>query len=294
MDAVSFGALVLPNEPWGALVDRWTRLEEGGLDSIWSCDHFTNPHKPATPWFEGWISLAGLAQETARVRVGLLVGAVVSRPPTLLAKQAQAVDHLSRGRLIVGLGAGGAPTDQSMWGVEEWSAAERASRFAEYVELVARLMDDEVVDFRGRWYRADGATMSPGFVQAPRPPILLAAHGAKSVRVAARHADIWNTFGPTLEEAARTSSALDEACREMGRDPAEIRRSVLFGIREDTAWRTAEQFGDLVRRWHDAGFRDFLFYDPPYSGSGLDTAVPETITQLIDDTIPELRRELAD
>lgn len=292
MDAVSFGAIVLPNEPWDSLVERWTQLDEGGLDTVWSCDHFTNPHQPGVPWFEGWISLAGLAQATTRVRVGLLVGAIVSRPPTLLAKQAQAVDHLSAGRLIVGLGAGGAPTDQGMWGVEEWGTAERAGRFAEYVELVDLLMDDEVVDFRGRWYRTDGATMSPGFVQAPRPPILLAAHGAKSVRVTARHADIWNTLGPTLDEAARTSSALDEACHQEGRDPAEIRRSVLFGIREDTAWRDAKQFADLVRRWHDAGFRDFLFYDPPYTGSGLGTAPPQTIAELLEDTIPGLRREL--
>src|SRR6185369_15596075 len=112
---------VLPNEPWADLVARWRRLEDGGLDSVWSCDHFTNPHRPGQPWFEGWSSLMGLAASTSRVRVGLLVGAIVSLSPTLLAKQAQSVDHASGGRLDVGLGAGGAPTDQPMWGVEPWS-----------------------------------------------------------------------------------------------------------------------------------------------------------------------------
>lgn len=290
---VTFGALVLPAEPWETLVERWSRLDQGGLDSVWSCDHFTNPHRPGEPWFEGWVTLAGLAQATTRVRVGLLVGAIASRPPTLLAKQAQAMDHLSGGRLTVGLGAGGAPTDQQMWGVEEWETGERVGRFAEYVELVDGLLSSDSVDFDGRWYRTHRAAMSPGCVQAPRPPLLLAAHGRASVRVAARFADTWNTFGPTLENAGRMNSQLDEACRVVGRDPGEVTRSVLFGIREETAWRNAKEFAQLVRRWHDTGFREFVFYDPPYTGSGVPAASPDVVQELMDDTIPALRSEFS-
>jgi alkanesulfonate monooxygenase SsuD/methylene tetrahydromethanopterin reductase-like flavin-dependent oxidoreductase (luciferase family) len=289
---VTFGALVLPNEPWAALVERWQRLEQGGLDSVWSCDHFTNPHQPGGSWWEGSVTLAGLAQTTSTVRIGLLVGAIVSRPPTLLAKQSQAIDHASNGRLVIGLGAGGAPTDQRMWGAPEWSPAERMGRFAEYVELVDRLLQHETVDFEGRWYRTDDASMSPGCVQTPRPPLLLAAHGPTSLRVAARHADVWNTYGPGLDDAVANSRRLDAACHDIGRDPGDITRSVLFGIRDDTAWRTAADFAELVRRWHEAGFRDFVFYDPPYAGSGLRTAPPETVGELLADTIPQLRVEL--
>ena len=270
-----FGVLVLPNEPWPDLVARWRRLEDAGVDSIWSCDHFTNPHRPGQPWFEGATALAAVATATSRVRIGLLVGAIVSRSPTLFAKEAQTLDHISGGRLTVGLGAGGAPTDQPMWGAPAWSPAERAGRFAEYVELVDALLTGDDVTYEGRWYATAGAQMAPGCVQRPRPPLLLAAHGTKTLAVAARHADVWNTFGPTLDDARRSSALLDEACARIGRDPASIDRSVLVGLAEGTAWTTATEFEDLVHTWADAGFTEVIFYDPPYARAGVPCASPE-------------------
>jgi alkanesulfonate monooxygenase SsuD/methylene tetrahydromethanopterin reductase-like flavin-dependent oxidoreductase (luciferase family) len=284
-----FGALVLPNEPWPDLVARWRRLEDGGIDSIWSCDHFTNPHTPGQPWFEGWTGLAALAAGTSRVRVGLLVGAIVSRPPTLLAKQAQTVDHITAGRLDIGLGAGGAPTDQTMWGVDEWSDIERAERFAEYVALVDQLARDDEVSFAGRWYGTDGAQMAPGFIQRPRPPLVLAAHGRRTLAVAARYADTWNTLGPTLAEATVARDRLTAASEAIGRDPGEIRRSVLLGLTEDTAWTTAAQFEDRVTAWHDEGFSEFVFYDPPYARAGIPRAAPEVVEEVLASSLPRLR-----
>jgi alkanesulfonate monooxygenase SsuD/methylene tetrahydromethanopterin reductase-like flavin-dependent oxidoreductase (luciferase family) len=280
-DPVTIGVLVLPMEPWADLVARWQRLEAAGVDSIWSCDHFTNPHRPGEPWFEGWAGLTGLAAATQRVRVGLLVGAIVSRSPTLLAKQAQVVDHLTGGRLDIGLGAGGAPTDQPMWGVEEWSPRERAERFAEYVDLVDRLTREDEVTAPGRWYRADGAVMAPGFVQRPRPPFTLAAHGPRTMAVAARHADTWNTFGPGLDDGRQLSAELDVACAAIGRDPATIRRSVLLGLTDGTAWTTAAELADRVREWHTAGFREVIFYDPPYARAGVPCAPPEAVDEVL-------------
>lgn len=288
-----FGALTLPNEPWPDLVARWQRLEDGGLDSIWSCDHFTNPHKPGQPWFEGWAGLAALAGATSRVRVGLLVGAIVSRSPTLFARQAQTVDHISGGRLELGLGAGGALTDQPMWGVKAWSDGERAARFAEYVELVDRMLHHDEVTFHGQWYRTEGALMSPGFVQQPAPPWVLAAHGARTLAVAARFASTWNTFGPTLADAVEHGHRLVEACAAIGRDPATIRWSVLLGITEGTAWTSAGEFTDVVSAWWEAGFREFIFYDPPYGRGDVRVAEPAMIDELLGSTIPDLRRSLA-
>ena len=287
------GTLVLPNEPWSDLVARWRRLEDGGIDSIWSCDHFTNPHRPGHPWFEASTSLAGLAAATTRVRIGLLVGAIVSRSPALFTKEAQTIDHLSSGRLEIGLGAGGAPTDQPMWGVEEWSPKERVERFAEYVELVDRLARDEDVTYEGAWYRTEGALTAPGFVQRPRPPLVLAAHSPATLRVAAKHADTWNTYGPTLEDARATSQRLDDLCVEIGRDPGEIRRAVLIGLLEGTAWTTADQFEDVVHEWFDAGFSEVVFYDPPYGRAGVPVAAPDVTDELLAVTIPRLRRELS-
>lgn len=287
------GVLVLPNEPWDYLVARWRRLEAAGVDSIWSCDHFTNPHRPGEPWFEGWTSLAGLAAHTERVDVGLLVGAIVSRPPTLLAKEAQTVDHMTGGRLIVGLGAGGAPTDQPMWGVEDWSPAERAGRFGEYVELVDQLLREAEVTHDGEWYSTTGAVMAPGFVQQPRPPLLLAAHGPKTLATAARFADTWNTYGPSLSAARETSARLDAACEAIGRDPGEIMRSALVGLLDDTAWSTAAEFEDLVHQWTDAGFSEVIFYDPPYARPGVRKAEPGAVDEVLADVLPRLRREIS-
>jgi alkanesulfonate monooxygenase SsuD/methylene tetrahydromethanopterin reductase-like flavin-dependent oxidoreductase (luciferase family) len=148
-------------------------------------------------------------------------------------------------------------------------------------------------ELSSRWYRTDQAVMSPGCLQRPRPDLLLAGHGPKSLRVVARFADTWNTFGPTLDDALGNSSLLDQACVESGRDPSEVRRSVLFGIRDETAWTTAAEFADLVRRWYDAGFREFIFYDPPYAGSGLRTAPPTVVAELLETTIPGLREAFA-
>jgi alkanesulfonate monooxygenase SsuD/methylene tetrahydromethanopterin reductase-like flavin-dependent oxidoreductase (luciferase family) len=293
MQELRVGALVLPNEPWADLVARWRRLEDGGVDSIWSCDHFTNPHRPGQPWFEATTSLAGLAAQTKRVRIGLLVGAIVSRSPVLFAKESLTIDHLSGGRLEIGLGAGGAPSDQPMWGVEEWSPMERSERFAEYVEVVDLLVRGGEVTHNGAWYRTTAAVMAPGFVQRPRPPLVLAAHGLGTLRVAAQFADTWNTYGPTLETARSSSNRLDDACVEIGRDPREIRRAALLGLAEGTAWTSATHFEDLVHEWFDAGFTEFVFYDPPYGRAEVPTASADAIDELLSVTVPRLRRDLS-
>jgi alkanesulfonate monooxygenase SsuD/methylene tetrahydromethanopterin reductase-like flavin-dependent oxidoreductase (luciferase family) len=292
MHDLRVGVLVLPNEPWPDLVARWRRLEDGGVDSIWSCDHFTNPHRPASPWFEAATSLAGLAGVTHRVRIGLLVGAIVSRSPVLFTKQAQTIDHLSNGRLEIGIGAGGAPTDQAMWGVEEWTPRERSERFAEYVELVDRLSREDNVTHHGDWYQTTGAVTAPGFLQTPRPPLVLAAHGVATMAVVAQFADTWNTYGPTLDAARAGSDMLDDACVDVGRDPSQIRRSALLGLMEGTSWTSASQFEDLVHDWFDAGFTDIVFYDPPYGRANVPTALPDAIDELLGETIPRLRRDL--
>jgi alkanesulfonate monooxygenase SsuD/methylene tetrahydromethanopterin reductase-like flavin-dependent oxidoreductase (luciferase family) len=176
-----------------------------------------------------------------------------------------------------------------MWGVEDWSARERAERFAEYVELVDRLARDDDVTYDGAWYRTTGATTAPGFVQRPRPPIVLAAHSPGTLRVAARFADTWNTYGPTLEEAQITSRRLDDACLETGRDPSEIRRSVLLGLLDGTAWTSASHFEDVVHQWFDAGFTDVVFYDPPYARADVPLAPSDAIDELLCTILPRLR-----
>jgi alkanesulfonate monooxygenase SsuD/methylene tetrahydromethanopterin reductase-like flavin-dependent oxidoreductase (luciferase family) len=111
--------------------------------------------------------------------------------------------------------------------------------------------------------------------------------------VAAQFADTWNTYGPTLEGARTTSERLDEACIAIGRDPGEIRRAVLVGLMEGTAWTSASHFEHLVHDWFDAGFTEVVFYDPPYGRGDVPVASPDAIDELLSATLPRLRRELS-
>lgn len=289
--APTFGALTLPDEPWHDLVARWRRLEDGGVDALYSCDHSSNPFRRRRHWYEAWTSLTGLAAATSRVQVGLLVGSIVSRSPQMLVKQAQTVDHLTGGRLVIGLGAGGQPRDQAMWGVDEWSPGERAERFVEYVDMVDLLCRESEVTFSGRWYRTTDALLTGGWVR--RPPLLLAAHGPTTLSAVAAHADVWNTYGPTLDDARRARDRLHAACESIGRDPASITCSVLLGLLEGTAWSSAAEFEDLVATWHSAGFRDFVVYDPPYARPGVPNASASAVDEVLATSLPRLRRELA-
>ena len=160
-------ALRLQNYPWPAIVEHVQRYEALGLDSLWVADHFVNPWDPSEPWLEGWTLLAGLAAQTSRIRLGPLVAHVTYRNPALLARQALTVDHLSGGRLELGLGAGASGHDAATTGVAWWPPAERVQRFREAVELVDRLLRDEVTSYEGRYYRVRDTWMRPGPLQPP-------------------------------------------------------------------------------------------------------------------------------
>jgi alkanesulfonate monooxygenase SsuD/methylene tetrahydromethanopterin reductase-like flavin-dependent oxidoreductase (luciferase family) len=115
-----FGVMTIQNISWPALVERWQYLDELGFDSAWVADHFTNPWYPDEPWFEGWTLLSALATHTRKIRLGTMVTNISLHNPAVLARQALTVDHVSGGRLELGIGAGGAPTDHTMTGVPDW------------------------------------------------------------------------------------------------------------------------------------------------------------------------------
>jgi len=230
-----FSVLVLPNVPWSELLRRCHEVEELGFDSIGLADHLVDWAGGKGPWFELWTHVAAVAQATSRIRLTTLVAQIPLRNPAHFAQQALTVDHISGGRLDVGLGTG-LVIDPSyrMMGIENWSTRERVARFGEYVEIVDRLLSQEETTFKGRFYQVDGAALRPRPVQSPRPPIMIAAMGPVMLRHTARHADIWNsisfakTFEEQLEETRGRVAALNARCAEIGRDPATLRRSYLM------------------------------------------------------------------
>jgi alkanesulfonate monooxygenase SsuD/methylene tetrahydromethanopterin reductase-like flavin-dependent oxidoreductase (luciferase family) len=255
-----FGIITLQNLPWPELADGWRYLDELGFDSAWVADHFVNPYKPAQPWYEAWSTLAGLAASTTRIRVGTLVTSIALHNPAILARQALTVDHISRGRLDLGIGAGGATLDHTMPGGTVWPAEERSRRFREFVEIVDLMLSNERTSFKGAYYRVNEAIMRPGPIQKPRPRLALAAHGPAALRVVAEYADSWVSFGgfdlssqEALDLTRRRGKMLDDHCAALG-------RSFLAGFTPDTPFDSIDAFSEFVGRYEEAGIEEFIFY----------------------------------
>ena len=258
-----FGICTDQNMDWPTTVERWQYFERLGFDSIWDCDHYVQPSRPTGPYFEGWTLLAALAARTERIRVGVLVSCNTFRHPALLAKEAATVDHVANGRLEVGLGAGWYVPEHEMFGIEFPRPAELVGRFREAVEIVDRMLRDEVTTYEGQYYQLTGARSLPQPLQRPRPPLTLGAHGSKMLRICAEYADAWNSFG-TVDEMRARNQILDEHCAAIGRDPAEIVRS-LYGwaaLMPSDPWESVDAFHDMVGRYREAGVNEFIIDQP--------------------------------
>jgi alkanesulfonate monooxygenase SsuD/methylene tetrahydromethanopterin reductase-like flavin-dependent oxidoreductase (luciferase family) len=221
----------------------------------------------------------------------VLVTSNTFRHPAVLLKSAVTVDHISGGRLILGLGTGWHVDEHRRYGLELPDPAERVGRFEEAVELISLLMARERTTYSGRFYQLHNAPLEPRPLQAPRIPILIAAHRPRMLRIAARYADQWDTFA-TLPGSATDGletpvadriRALDAACAEIGRDPAEIRRSTWAG---PEVYASPTAFEDFVRAHRALGFTDFSIERPPDGRR-------DALERIARETIPALRAEFA-
>jgi alkanesulfonate monooxygenase SsuD/methylene tetrahydromethanopterin reductase-like flavin-dependent oxidoreductase (luciferase family) len=266
---IRFCAYQYQHHPLPLLVERWRRAEDAGFDVVWNVDAMTEPDHPQTTMFEATTTLAAMALSTSRIRVGTLVTSLYLRNPVITAKVAMTVDHLSTGRLEVALGAGDPSVRPEAAGVRPWPPGEQVARFGEFVDLVDRLLRNESTTYEGRYYRCSDAEMIPGPVQRPRPPITIAAHGPKMLRIAAEHADSWSQWGGYDIETERDffevtrdrCARFDDVCAELGRDPTAIRHSLVC-FPPLTPWESAEYFSDMVGRYGDVGIDEFVLYWP--------------------------------
>ena len=199
------GCVVVQGRPLDALRRDWALVEDAGFHSLWIFDHLMT-YPVMGVLLEAWTTLAAMAVETTRVRIGTLVTNITYRNPALLAKEAITVDHLSGGRLELGIGAAGTRTDDALVsGVEAWPTSERVDRFAEFVEMVSQLTAGTSDAYAGRYYRSEHFSRGPWPVQE-RLPLTVAAHGPRTLRVAARHAETWSVsagFGRPFRGPAR-------------------------------------------------------------------------------------------
>ena len=257
-----FLGMMVPVLPWDEQVRRYKHLEELGFDLAGVADQFVQWGGAQTPWLEGWTLLAALAAQTSRIRLATWVTQIPLRNPGLLARQALTVDHISHGRLELGLGIG-LTTDPSiaMLGLPNWSYPERVARFKEYVEIVDRLLSNEITTYEGKFYRIESARMDPRPVQRPRPPIVIAANGPVMLKRAVELADNWNsisyaaTLDEQLAETRHRIDAVDAHCAEIGRDPTSLRRSYLI-LDAFHYYGSTQLFNDTMRRFIDLGISE--------------------------------------
>jgi F420-dependent oxidoreductase-like protein len=232
----------------------WRAADEAGFDAIWNADHLVTSNAPSVPILDAWTTLAAMAEATSRIRLGVLVTGNLYRHPALLAKIATTVDHLSQGRLEVGLGTAWNEPEFTTMGMEFADAPERAGRLDEACRVLKLLWTSERANFQGRYYRLTDAVMEPKPLQQPHPPLLIGGRGPKvTLRAAARYGDAWNSSGNRgYDVVVEASQILDEHCVRIGRDPKTIRRSVIL------AWPNADQGFALAERYVRAGFSEFM------------------------------------
>ena len=238
--------------PWNEILELSQHCEVTGWDGVYVADHFM-PNGPDETPLEGdtlecWSVLAGLAVLVPRVRLGTLVSSVTYRHPAVLANIAAAIDQMSDGRLVLGVGAGWQLNEHAAYGIELGSVKERLDRFEEACEVLNSLLREKRTTFKGSYFQLADAPNEPAPVQA-RVPLLIGGSGEKrTLKIAARLADEWNAW-TTPETLERKVGILRANCEAIGRDPSEIAVSTqgLLFLSNDESWLSSKRSADIDR-----------------------------------------------
>lgn len=215
---------------------RWTRIaravEDLGFVGLFRSDHYTNANPPDKDSLELWISLAWLASHTEKIEFGPLVTPFSFRHPTMTTRMGSAVDDLSGGRLILGLGAGWLEREHRNYGWELLDISQRFGRFEEGVQIVSHLLNSpEPLNFNGAFYQLHEAVLLPRPTRPGGPPILIGGNGPKrTLQIAASYGQEWNAVYISAEKFMQLNSHLDVLLQQVGRKPDSMRRSLMTGL----------------------------------------------------------------
>ena len=297
------GIVLLPQHRWQVARERWVRAEEYGFDHAWTYDHLAWRTLADEPWFATVPLLAAAAVVTERIRLGTWVASPNFRHPVPFAKDVMGLDDISSGRFLLGLGAGGTGVDADVLGPGPTPRV-RAARFEEFVSLLDELLTQPVTEWTGEHFEAHGARMIPGCAQARRVPFVVAANGPRALRVAARHAQGWATYGPNLEpgavEGMGTAAAtelwwdglaalvgrFEAAALEIGRDPAGVDRYLSLDGAPVFSMDSYDVMAEGVERARALGFTDVVVHWPRPQGV---YAGRQAVLEEIASRLPELR-----
>jgi probable F420-dependent oxidoreductase len=254
------------------LLEEVRAAEDAGWYGVWLADHYMPNTGDTTPArgdvYECWGLLPALAAVTDRVRIGTLVSPTSVHHPALLAKRAATIDRLSAGRMVLGLGAGWQINEHHAYGIELEPPGKRVSRFEEAIQIVRSMLSEESTTFHGACYDITDAPCDPKPVQSPLP-LLVGTRSPRMLRITARYASEWNTWG-TPEQAAGHRAALVETCDKVGRDPATMWTSVNAMVDLDGSvpppgraalFGSAQQLIDQFGQYAELGFDEFILPD---------------------------------
>lgn len=249
-----FGLKTAPmNTTWDAMLGVWRAADELEIfQSAWNFDHFEPIFSDRSgPCLEAWSMLAAMATATSRIRLGCQVTGMPYRHPSVLANIAATTDIISRGRLIIGLGAGWNQDESDALGIRLPPLKERMDQFEEGVQVIIALLSQPRPNFSGQHFTLADAWCEPKPIQRPHPPIAIGGNGERrTLRIVARFAQHWNSTLTDLGEWRHKCEILETHCAEVGRDPTEIERSVNVRL---GAGQDPRELQPTIERWRDAG-----------------------------------------
>jgi alkanesulfonate monooxygenase SsuD/methylene tetrahydromethanopterin reductase-like flavin-dependent oxidoreductase (luciferase family) len=287
---VRVGIVILPEYRWLLAEQRWRAAESYGFDHAWTYDHVGWRSLVDGPWFDAVPTLTAAATVTRRIKLGTLVASPNFRHPVPFARSLLALDDISNGRLLFGVGAGGlGGYDNKVMGGEPMPARQRADRFAEFVEQLDSLLTNERTSITGEYYTSVDARSAPGCAQHPRTPFVVAANGPRNMRLATRFGQGWVTTGKggeTIEdwwagvaELAKTFAALpgaDGLDRYLSLDAAPV-----------YSLSSVEYFREAVDRAAQLGFTDVVAHWP--RDEGVYAGRLSTLESVVDEVLPQIR-----
>ncbi len=273
-----FSLWPMPMLPFTDTLKLAKHAEQTGWDGVWLADHFMpDADDTSPPWPEAWTTLAALAGAVPRIRLGTLVTGNTYRHPAVLAKMAATVDHISGGRVVLGLGSGWQENEHVAYGIPFGSIGERMEKLDEACQIIKGLFSEKSTSFEGRHYQLKDAPLEPKPVQDPLP-LLIGGGGEKvTLKITAKHADEWNVWGD-VELLKHKMEILDGHCSTVGRDPKDIQRSAvaLMFLSKDNAYidhmkgqtierpsiiGTPSEVRDIVAAYADIGVDELIVPD---------------------------------
>ena len=285
------GIVILPEQRWADARARWTRAEEYGFAHAWTYDHLGWRDLVDGPWFDSIATLTAAAGATSSIRLGTLVASPNFRHPVHFAREITALDDISGGRVSLGLGAGAAAPsfDALVLGGPNLSPRQRVDRFAEFVELLDLLLREQRVTWRGSYYEAVDARATPGCVQSPRVPFVVAANGRRSMGIAERFGEGWITTGGRAEDLDAWWQAVADAARRFAGSGD---RYLMLDAAPRYSLSSRGFFEEQMARAAELGFTDVITHWPRasswYEG---DEAVLEEVAAEVLPRLPSARRD---